>query len=422
VIEQEEGHWLTSAQAGQRLGISPEAVRQLARRRGWPRRTPNAYGGLATVLVPGGAAVRVRTGMDAVQSGHERGTTGQSVTGHVRADKSGVRAFEAADMIRLIRETMEGLVTPLREQLDRERVRADRAESLLGELQAALTDAVGAERIAAGEAAGLRTEVEERRSWGFGASPPLGCARPLSCNGSGFLGVKRLTRPNYLGTRLTLFLGLPASLRIDVVEVHFAGFAGCSLPIRTETGLRQVGGRRFAGGFPPMRADSPSVRPRPYEAWPLPSPSERACSAPMGSLSRCFTIHRRCFAPFGRPRPLNGRQHRFDFVVLGDQRRVGFEAAQAAGDLGGDLVERRKTVECLGDLSDALVLLARPLQRRHCRPGRAFDRLGTALRRIAVGPERSRGLKLRLCQNAPRRPHRRSRTKHQPGRRPSTRR
>jgi hypothetical protein len=37
------------------------------------------------------------------------------LSGFVRADESGVRAFEAADMIRLIRETMEGLVTPLRD-------------------------------------------------------------------------------------------------------------------------------------------------------------------------------------------------------------------------------------------------------------------------------------------------------------------
>ena len=80
------------------------------------------------------------------------------MTGFVRADESGVRAFEVADIIRLIRETMEGLVAPLREQLDRERARADRAES-------ALADAVAAERIAAGAAAGLHAEADDRRTW-----------------------------------------------------------------------------------------------------------------------------------------------------------------------------------------------------------------------------------------------------------------
>jgi hypothetical protein len=55
---------------------------------------------------------------------------------------------------------MEGLVTPLREQLDRERARADRAES-------ALADAVAAEQIAAGAAARLRAEAADRRTWGL---------------------------------------------------------------------------------------------------------------------------------------------------------------------------------------------------------------------------------------------------------------
>jgi hypothetical protein len=160
VIDADDSQWLTYAEAGQRLGISPEAVRQLARRRGWPRRTPNAYGGLATVLVPDDAPVRLRPGVDGGQPAYERRTTERPLTSFVRADDSDVRAFEAADVILLIRETMEGLVTPLREQLDRERVRADRAES-------ALADALTAERIASGHAAALRAEADARRSQGL---------------------------------------------------------------------------------------------------------------------------------------------------------------------------------------------------------------------------------------------------------------
>ena len=155
----QEGRWLTYSEAGQRLGISPEAVRQLARRRGWPRRTPNAYGGLATVFVPEDAPVRARPGVDAGQPGYERGTAGQPASGFVRADENGVRAFEPADMIRLIRETMESLLTPLREQLDRERERVEQAElraeadrTRVDELRTALADAVAAERITAGAA------------------------------------------------------------------------------------------------------------------------------------------------------------------------------------------------------------------------------------------------------------------------------
>jgi hypothetical protein len=76
VLDQDQGRWLTYAEAGQQLGISPEAVRQLARRRGWPRRTPNAYGIPTKVLVPDDAPVRPRPGVDAGQPPYERGTAG----------------------------------------------------------------------------------------------------------------------------------------------------------------------------------------------------------------------------------------------------------------------------------------------------------------------------------------------------------
>jgi hypothetical protein len=167
VLDQDEGRWLTYAQAGQLLGISPEAVRQLARRRAWPRRTPNAYGGLATVLVPGGASVRPRPAVDGVQPPYERGTSEQKVSGPDRADEDGVRAFEAVDIIRMMREAMEAAIAPLHEQLERERNRADRAESRADQAERALADALAAERIAAGEAAALRAELERRRSWGL---------------------------------------------------------------------------------------------------------------------------------------------------------------------------------------------------------------------------------------------------------------
>jgi hypothetical protein len=46
---------------------------------------------------------------------------------------------------------MEGVVTPLIAMLEQERSRAN--------------DAIAAERIAAGEAAGLRAELDRRREW-----------------------------------------------------------------------------------------------------------------------------------------------------------------------------------------------------------------------------------------------------------------
>src|SRR3954454_23726379 len=45
-------HWLTYAEAAERLGLTPEAVRALARRQHWPRRSPNAVGGQTWILVP----------------------------------------------------------------------------------------------------------------------------------------------------------------------------------------------------------------------------------------------------------------------------------------------------------------------------------------------------------------------------------
>jgi hypothetical protein len=197
VIEHQE-RWLTYAAAGELLGISPEAVRQLARRRGWPRRTPNAYGVQAQILMPEDVLVRPRPGLTGGQPPYERGMTEQRVSGLDRADEPGDRAFENADLIRIFRDTVEGLVTPLREQLttanqwaEAERARADRAERHLEEergcvdeerrridelrtaldrMRVELADAVAAERIAAGEATGLRAEVERliterRRPW-----------------------------------------------------------------------------------------------------------------------------------------------------------------------------------------------------------------------------------------------------------------
>jgi hypothetical protein len=46
--------WLTYRQAAAELGVTPEAVRAMARRKGWPRRSPNAAGGQAWVLLPVG--------------------------------------------------------------------------------------------------------------------------------------------------------------------------------------------------------------------------------------------------------------------------------------------------------------------------------------------------------------------------------
>jgi len=122
-------NWLTYAEAGQLLGISSEAARQMARRRKWPRRTPNKYGALAEVLVPLDAVLDrprmasngVHGGANGVQSGLDPGTGEPRSFDIERPDTT-------PDVLRTVQETVELLLTPLREQLTIANQRAERAE------------------------------------------------------------------------------------------------------------------------------------------------------------------------------------------------------------------------------------------------------------------------------------------------------
>jgi hypothetical protein len=154
--------WLTYAEIGELLGITPSAARMHARRRGWRRRAPNAIGGVAHVLVPADIAVRPRA--TAVQRTHDAQMTA-GTNGLNGADRASVEALCAA-------------VTALSATVAAERERAACAEQRFDELSAhaeqrfeelfaALTDARAAERIAAESAAGLRHQLEllQARRW-----------------------------------------------------------------------------------------------------------------------------------------------------------------------------------------------------------------------------------------------------------------
>jgi hypothetical protein len=154
MLEPEEGSWLTYAEAGQLLGITPAAARMHAKRRGWAHRTPNMYGDRARVLVPAGASVQPRTASYPEPISHDQAGAEQPRSGEPQA-------FTMA-------------ITALHQQLERERDRVDRAERLLEEerhrveaMQVALADALAATRIAAGEASALRAERDARRSQGL---------------------------------------------------------------------------------------------------------------------------------------------------------------------------------------------------------------------------------------------------------------
>jgi hypothetical protein len=90
--------WLTYAEAATRFSVSSEAVRQIAMRRKWPRRRPNDDPfGRVQVLIPDDAEIRPRPG---VQHPHERPLDTRPLTD----------------------------LDTLRDAVERERNRADRAE------------------------------------------------------------------------------------------------------------------------------------------------------------------------------------------------------------------------------------------------------------------------------------------------------
>ena len=225
------GDWLTYRQAADRLGISPEAVRALARRRGWSRQSPNEVGGIARVLLPTDIDRRSRPGESDGVTGVDRGLPDGRPSVAIRPDRSGDRpgyhpgdrAGELAAEVAVLRERIadkDAVIADLRERLDaaergpaadpmpatgmqslsqavemlrqdveRERERADRAErqgeiewqlvedgrKRIDELQrridglyTELADARTAAMISGCEAAALRSRLAlltERRPW-----------------------------------------------------------------------------------------------------------------------------------------------------------------------------------------------------------------------------------------------------------------
>jgi hypothetical protein len=174
-VDNTQGEWLTYRQAGERLGVSPEAVRSLARRRGWSRQTPNDIGGVARVLLPTGADRRSRPGATDSMTGVDRRSTGGRSTvdssDDSQVDHPGDRVGELVVEIAGLRERIvdkDSVIADLRHRLDVADRRLDEAADerrRVDELRIALADAVAAERIASGHAAALRAEADARRSW-----------------------------------------------------------------------------------------------------------------------------------------------------------------------------------------------------------------------------------------------------------------
>jgi hypothetical protein len=177
VSDPDAGQWVTYAQAGRLLGISPEAVRAIARRRGWARQTPNEIGGLARVLLPTGADRRSRPGSTGGVTGADRvlldGRPTGDLLGDHPGDRAGDRAGELAVEVSVLRERIADqaeVIADLRHRLNTADRRLDEAAEdrrRIDALQAALTDAQGALAIATNEAAALRAQADARRSHGL---------------------------------------------------------------------------------------------------------------------------------------------------------------------------------------------------------------------------------------------------------------
>jgi hypothetical protein len=129
--EADQGRWLTYAEAGQLLGVSAQAVRMLAKRRGWSRRTPNAYGDRARVLVPDDANVQPR-------SATERSTFAD----HMITDPNEPNGQERVN-VRALEQAIEALSAQLgasREQLTIANRRIDELNAERRMLMSLLTD------------------------------------------------------------------------------------------------------------------------------------------------------------------------------------------------------------------------------------------------------------------------------------------
>jgi hypothetical protein len=165
---------MTYAELAAVRGTSQASAERLVRRRRWPRQVGND--GVVRVTVP---LTEAKNPRESAVSGLAPDNTGPP-PGHVRMSPLTSPAQSAPADPRTVR-ALETAIEGLREQLTKadqraeaERGRADRAERHLederkrvDELRTALTDAVAAARIAAGEASVLRVEVDRWRRMGW---------------------------------------------------------------------------------------------------------------------------------------------------------------------------------------------------------------------------------------------------------------
>jgi hypothetical protein len=148
----DHGRWLSYQELGEVLGCTANAARMHAVRRNWPRRSPNRVGDCARVLVPDEVVVQPRVTHDSARyDAPSDAHSNSDDPPHVRATN------DAHEVLRMVRETVETLITPLREQLDRERERGDRERDRADQAERRVAELLAEQRA--------QRETQQRRRW-----------------------------------------------------------------------------------------------------------------------------------------------------------------------------------------------------------------------------------------------------------------
>jgi hypothetical protein len=149
---------MTYAELAEARGVSVLAARQLTRRHRWHKQVGND--GLVVVSVPLSALANPQKTAKSADAASRHSVTAGDTASDAASDTVSDAASDAV-------QAFEAALTILREQLDRERDHTDRARARADKAEARISDAEAAERIARDEAAGLRAELDARRTWGL---------------------------------------------------------------------------------------------------------------------------------------------------------------------------------------------------------------------------------------------------------------
>jgi hypothetical protein len=152
---------LTYGQIGKRLGMTADAARQLARRKGWARTRPNRIGEPAVVSVPAGELSGSQLSVNR-QSMDGEPTDGRHATDRQpTVANDGQPADDRRSDLSVAVDTLHAAVELLGQQLQGERQRADRADERANRAESRADDLRGQLEAARAEAQEARQTADE---------------------------------------------------------------------------------------------------------------------------------------------------------------------------------------------------------------------------------------------------------------------